>query len=228
MKIYSWPVYFVAVLVAVISFFVTSRFSQNEWAEILTATPIPIALITILYKIFRDNLAFERKRILQNENNDFILSATSHMANLAFDKHAVFAEKYVAEVHCCIATLIQTGATKNALELAHRLRAIRLEFTVWETDAVSKTLNEFEKALRTIGAQVDGLRDLPDSDEKSKKLKEVYDIFNKVLGFENAPNTLSDDIIWSEVIKRIRELLGISKLTEIRQNYLDRAYERSK
>jgi hypothetical protein len=65
MKAFSWRVYFVTAVVAVISLWATSQFSQNEWAEILTATPIPIALIAALYQIFRDNAAFERELIKQ-------------------------------------------------------------------------------------------------------------------------------------------------------------------
>lgn len=224
MKI-AWPIYLAVAVVAIISFSIAYRLSENGLLATVIATPGSVALLGALFQIYRDYTAFERARNLQNENNDFILSATSHMANVAFDKHAAFAEKYVAEVHRCIASLIQTGATENALELACRLRAIRLEFTIWETDAVSKTLDGFEQALRTIGAQVTGLRDSPDSDERTKKLREVYDIFNKVLGFGNAPETLSEEIIWTVVIQRIRELLNIAGLTKLRQNYINRALD---
>jgi hypothetical protein len=65
MKAFSWRVYLVTAVVAVISFLATRQFSQNEWAEILIATPIPIALIATLYQIFRDNAAFERELIKQ-------------------------------------------------------------------------------------------------------------------------------------------------------------------
>ena len=221
----SLRVYFVLAAIAAISFWLTYKFDQYG----LIAKPIAIsaagALLGIIVQIFRDDAAFKKSQFLQDKNNDFILSATSHMANVAFDKHAAFAEKYVAEVHHCIGSLIQTGATKNALEQARNLGAIRREFTIWETDDMSKTLDRFEQALRTIGAQVDGLRDSPDSAARTKKLKEVYDIFNKVLGFEKAPETLSDEIVWSVVIQRIRELLNIAGLTKLRQNYIKRALE---
>src|ERR1019366_10573081 len=182
----AWPIYFVVAVVAIISFSIAYYLSENELFATVIATPGSAALFGALFQIYRDYTAFERARDLQNENNDFILSATSHMANVAFDKHAAFAEKYVTEVHHCIGSLIETGVTKNALEQARNLSAIRREFAIWEPDDISKTLNRFEQALRTIGAQVDGLRDSPDSAERTKKLKEVYDIFNKVLGFEKA------------------------------------------
>jgi hypothetical protein len=212
MKI-AWPKYFIIAGVAIFSFLTAYYLRQNGLLAKATAAPGIIALLGALYQIFRDNAAFERELMKQNENNDFILSATSHMAIVAFDKHAAFAEKYVAEVHHCIGSLIQTGATKNALEQARNLGAIRREFTIWETDDMSKTLDRFEQALRTIGAQA------------TTKPEEVYDIFNKVLGFEKAPETLSDEIIWSVVIQRIRELLNIAGLTKLRQNYIKRALE---
>jgi hypothetical protein len=227
MKALSWRVYFALAAIAAISFWLTYTFNQSG----LIAEPIAIsaagAVLGIIVQIFRDDAAFKKKQFLQDKNNDFILSATSHMANVAFDKHAAFAEEYVAEIHLCIASLIQTGPNKYASELACKLLTIRLKYTIWETESESKTLDGFEQALRTIGAQVDGLRDSPDSAARTKKLEEVYDIFNKVLGFENAPKNLSDEIIWMVVIQKMRELLGISKLTKMRQNYINKAFERS-
>jgi hypothetical protein len=228
MKAFSWRVYLVAIAVAIVSFWFASRFSQNQWSEALTATPIPIALITVLYQIFRDNLAHEREMMRQRENNDFILAATSHMANTSFDKHVAFAEKYVSEVHSSISSLIQTGATQNAINLACKLRAIRLEYTVWETEDVSKTLDEFEHALQKIGAIMDGFRDLPASEERSQKLKEAREIFKKVLGYEEESGVLSDEIVWTTVIQRMRKLLGIAELTTLRLNYARAALERCK
>jgi hypothetical protein len=203
-------------------------FALGDFAQAVFAFPIAAALIGVLVLILRDVAAKQHAEWLASQNNAFNLSATSHMANVAFDKHVAFAEKYVLEVHRCMGELFRKGATEDAFGLACSLYNIRREYLLWETESITKNLDEFEQALQNMGAQMIGLRNLAPSEERTKKVDEVFGILKKILDLRDAPESLSDEIVGKMVIQRMRELLGVEGLTALRRHYQDEALKRSR
>ncbi|MBI4795496.1 MAG: hypothetical protein HY790_06595 [Deltaproteobacteria bacterium] len=81
------------------SFFISSYFQVDSLLREISKIPSVGALFVALFQLFRDEAAFEKQRALQADQQYFQIGATSHMANVAFDKHAAFSEEYIAQVN---------------------------------------------------------------------------------------------------------------------------------
>ena len=118
----------------------------------LSAVPLVGSLLGALWQILRDQAAHERQLFLQDAQNRFSLGATSHMAAVAFDKHVQFCEEYVAEVHKTLHTLFREGPTEQVFPHSRALYGIQQKYSVWLTQKIEASLEQFESALRKIGA----------------------------------------------------------------------------
>jgi hypothetical protein len=67
---------------------------------------------------------------LEETRNRFTIGAASHMANVAFDKHVEFCEKYTAAVNGALNTLFRRGPHQDILQDADKLVGTRLEWTL--------------------------------------------------------------------------------------------------
>ena len=170
--------------------------------------------------------------------NAFILSATSHMAEKAFDKHVEFCEKYVAKAHEGLEILLRVGprsransgveATSEALNIAKGLYQIRLEFVLWETKEVALVLGRFEKALCQIGADQGLLQAVTDQEEYMELIHKIYEKFKEVTTLETLPDKPTPEIAITNIIARLQDHVGVSQLTELRKHYLVEAEKRIK
>ena len=70
---------------------------------------------------FKHGLRKTHEIEMEEAKNRFTVGATSHMANVAFDKHVQFCEKYTAEVKRAVAFLFSRGADANVLQHANAL-----------------------------------------------------------------------------------------------------------
>jgi hypothetical protein len=162
----------------------------------------------------------------RSAENAFILSAASHMAQRAFDRHVEFCEKYVQEVNNGLRTLFEKGPTAEALNIAYSLSQIRREFVLWETKDVAAVLSQFEKALREMGADKYYLKNVPVGDNRSKLVDKIYGTFKNILGLDdlpNEPNQPKEEIAAAYIIAYLQNHLGISELTNLRKHYITEA-----
>ena len=74
------------------------------------------------------------------------------MANIAFDKHVLFCEKYIAGVNGALDTLFRRGPHEDVLKDADTLFNLRRNWVLWLTPEIEAGLVNFEGALRKIGA----------------------------------------------------------------------------
>src|SRR5437762_1785859 len=95
-------VYLVLLLVFLGSALITAAVPAYSVFQAISAVPALGALFAALFQVFRDQAAFERQLLLQQQQQAFNLGAASHMASKAFDKHSEFCEKYMAEVHLTV------------------------------------------------------------------------------------------------------------------------------
>ena len=79
--------YIFLILFTVITFFLAYALPTTELLKGIYATPSLLGLFGILYQLVRDQAQHEKKEILQKQQQLFNLGATSHMANVVFDKH---------------------------------------------------------------------------------------------------------------------------------------------
>jgi hypothetical protein len=196
----------------------------------IAAVPLVGALISALFQIVRDQTAHERQALLQDAQHRFALGASSHMANVAFNKHAQFAEEYVTEVFCTLDTLFSEGPSQEVLSHASKLFALRRMFAVWLTPGIDSVLQKFEVALRNIGANDWFLRNAGADTPRQKQIDEMYKTFADVLGKEHMGETwqgeaLSEDVAIARVLQGLRAVLGVEELTKIRTEIIKRALD---
>ena len=84
--------------------------------QFLAGIPLVGALVATLVQILRDQAAYERAMLVLVAQNRFSLGASSHMANVAFDKHVQFSEEYAEEVYKALGTLFRKGPTPEVLQ----------------------------------------------------------------------------------------------------------------
>jgi hypothetical protein len=196
--------------------------------ESLAAIPLVGSLFAALLQTLRDVSAHDRQVMLMEIQQRFSLGASSHMSNVAFDKHAVFAEEYLSEVFRTLETLFREGPTEKVLPHASVLLALRQKHALWLTVPLDNKLQDFERALRTIGAADWFLRNTDRHESRQEKIDEMYKTFANVLGKENMGATwnnepLSEEFAVSFVIRRLRSVLGIEELTALRSKLIQDA-----
>ncbi|MEQ9345033.1 MAG: hypothetical protein RIG26_01185 [Thalassospira sp.] len=214
-------------------------FGDNVAINIVALFPASGALLAAIWLCYRDYLKHEGTKELQDRQSFFALGATSHIANTVFDKHVMFCEAYLSEVHQSFVTLFRKGPTDNILENAWKLREIRTEYAAWLTRSIETRLEPFEQALRTIGANSglveslgQGLRDgTHDTDEakkmheelRLKAIKEMYDIFLKLMDLDKEEESPDEQATIASVMQEVRNILQVNEFVEIRYALVRRA-----
>jgi hypothetical protein len=215
-------------LVAIIAFIALAFSNVSGAVQALITLPGSAGLLYALWQIIQLNIEHQHRLEEKRAENDFILSATSHMAERAFDKHVEFCEEYLKEVDEGLKILFQEGPTTKALRIAESLYKTRRRFIVWETPDVAQLLDKFEMAFSRIGASNDFVSSLGASEERAKIVAEMYALFKDVTTFRELPNNPTPDIAIASIIAGLRDHLGITKLTTLRKHYLDEAMKRAK
>jgi hypothetical protein len=162
---------------------------------------------------------------LEETRNRFTIGAASHMADVAFDKHVEFCEKYTTAVNGALNTLFSRGPHQDVLQDADRLVGIRLEWTLWITPGVEAKLQGFERALRKIGANAWLIGQLdPAHQDRTEPIREAYDTFADVLGWpEWQGRPLTGDVAAERIIQGLREVLSVGDLRRLRDELIKRA-----
>jgi hypothetical protein len=185
------------------------------------------ALVGALFQLFRDSTAFDRQLQLKRDEQQFQIGVTSHMSNVVFDKHVLFCEEYMSQLHATVENLIREHATGAAITHANLLYSIRRKYAAWITEEMSGGLSAFEDAVRKMGAQahfVEVTADHPQyAEQRIRAIESVYSEFERQLPqyFGRKPEAG----VGSEAIEaRVRELLGIERLVELRTTLIVRAH----
>jgi hypothetical protein len=179
---YSWPVYIVLAIVVVFSFGTALFLPTVDILRSISSVPALVALIGVVLQIFRDHAQHEKALAVQRSEQHFILGVTSHMANVAFDKHVEFCEKYISQMQETLSTLFREGPTRECFALASKLAEIRLSFRTWLTSDIQDKILPFEDALAKIAGNHAMLENLPVGAARTKVVEEMHNTFADVLG----------------------------------------------
>ena len=147
------------------------------------------------------------------------------MANVVFDKHVEYCEKYVAEVFETLTTLFRRGPHEEALTHAASLYRIRQAWTIWLTPEIESELEQFEASVRKIGANAHLVAMAPGEQGAIKEMfAEFAAVFGSKYGFDkwNGEDVAQDHAI-EAVIIHLRSVLGIDELTRLRSDLVRRA-----
>lgn len=218
---HNWKIYLAIGIVFVFSCLATVLLPISESYRTVMASPAALSLIAALFQIFRDDAAFEKEKKIKEEERHYALSVSSHMAIVAFDKHAEFSEKYLAVMRKGLMELTAKGPCEEALKLAGALRETRLDYAAWVTKDTRDLLFPFENALSQIGINHHVLKDIAVGHKRSAIVQEASDLFAQVMEYEQGSE--DKDIRVSNVVERIQELLGINELTKLRKQVIKQA-----
>ncbi len=197
----NWKVYLAIGVVFAVSSLAAVLLPISQVAQSVMASPGALALIAALYQIFRDEAAFEKEKKLKEDERFHALSISSHMAVVAFNKHAEFSEKYLEVMRKGLIELSARGPCKEALDLAESLKETRLDYAAWVTNDTRELLSPFEKALRQIGVDYHVLSNMPVGDRRSMNVNEATNLYMQVMEYERG--TEENEIGVSKVVERI-------------------------
>jgi hypothetical protein len=180
-------------------------------------------------EVFKAELQRVHALQIEDAKNHFIVGTTSHMANVAFDKHVRFCEEYVEQVFRAMENLFRQGPHEDALNYAYVLASVRKRRAVWLTPEIEAKLEKFEAAFRKIGASAGLVKAMPGD---PKGIKVMFEEFAKVFGPEYGfkewnGEAVAEDYTMVSIIASLRNVLGIAELTQLRSEFIKRASENS-
>jgi hypothetical protein len=222
----NWKAYCVLGGVFVLSIGTFLLIDGSDFVEAVISAPASMALLGALFQLMRDEADYEKRMEAQRREFQFTLGAASHMANAAFDKHVEFGEKYVRELHNAVTTLYREGETPAALDHANNLYRIRQDYAIWLTEQINSELDEFESALRKLGADAHFIRETAGNgayaEQRTLRIDRNFERFARILGLENNENIQQQSMV--EALKtRVRAILGIEELTKLRDHLVRQA-----
>ena len=215
--------YVILAAIFLLSIAVASYIDASELIKALVGAPGVFSLLAALYQLARDQATYEKQLDIQQRQFQFTLGAASHMANLAFDKHMEFCEKYMAEIHEVMSTLFIEGETPGALVHAGNLYKLRQDYAVWLTDEINENLSRFEDALRKLGTNAQFIQKNSDHGQYTKirliKINENDLLFSEILGSDG----LNEKYAIEAIKKKVKAILGVEELTKLRTHLVIQA-----
>lgn len=222
----SWGIYLAAAAITAISFTVSLALPTDEIYRTIVATPGVASLLGVLYQVFRDQAQFEKQLIKQQQQQVFDLSISSHMAEVAFEKHVTFCEQYLRKMNEIILDLCWNGPTELTLQKTEELRTIRQYHTAWLLPDTTAKLLEVENLLAQIGIALQELEgDVMDDNAKAQLRQEMYRCQEQLVGSTCEPGQYDEGVQAHGAMAHLQEVLGIAKLTRLRQGFLNRAID---
>jgi hypothetical protein len=211
MKI-TWKSYSILGIIIILSALGVWLLPISDFIKGIYALPGAASLVLSLFQLLRDQSQYEKEIEMQRKQQFFNLSVTSHMAQVAFDKHVQFCEAYIKEVRKIIDAYNMHGPiVGSAVDHSHKLRTLRLEFEPWITAKITEKLVEFEQGLKKLSLYYDNYNEAPDQERKRKVFTKAYEIFNIIIG------DVDDESSPDKIIEHLRNILGIEELTALRQ-----------
>lgn len=227
-RIISTKTYIVLAVVFVAALGCAYFLRENEISKSLATMPAIGSLVAAIYQTLKDQAAFERQDYLQRQQQIFNLGTTSHMANVAFDKHAKFCEDYMSEVHDTVADLFRLGPRSSRVIDEHlkKLISLKKKYAAWVPKDVAQQLEPFESAINMISAQAVLVEDYGEDagKERAHAVKAMHEIYRSLLKREERGVEKDDQEVSAEDIKeKLRMILGINELTKMRKLLVDGA-----
>jgi len=210
--------YFLLFVVAILSLLATIYFDLSETMKILTSTPLVGALLVALFQLLRDDERFIRDSIIQDREHAFSIAATSHMSEVVFDKHVKFSEDYLAQVRKVIGIMWSSTVTKESgkMEIVELL-VIRDRYQLWLSNEMAMEISHIEDELFQMN---DKLRNsYKQNDDTSLDLSE------KIKDAESSAAVILELVELEkekggQIIGQLQDILGVSKLTQMRDALL--------
>lgn len=222
---YSWPIYIVLAIVFTISLGTALLLPTAEILRWVSGAPALVALIGVVLQIFRDHAQHEKALVIQRDQQHFVLGVTSHMANVAFDRHVDFCEKYITKMQETLSILFREGPTKKCLEMSSNLADTRLAFRTWLTNDIQNKILPFEQALTKIAGKNIELEGLPVGEKRTQAVEEMHNTFADVLGLprQEGRGKTDEAVVAGRIMDHLQDILGVKQLIRLRISLVDEA-----
>jgi hypothetical protein len=210
----SYKVYAVAAGILIFSFVAAWMLPTTEIFRAILSIPGASAIVVALYQFVRDQAAHERALDLQEKQQLFNLGVTSHMANVAFDRHVQFSEKYISTMQEGLTELFRTGPPGESLKFCQTLIDIRLSFRAWIIEDIAAKVMPFEAALRKMGAHKIVLEGIPPGPERTRLVTEISNLFSDVTGIERG-GPVDENLAAGRIMSHLQDLLEVQQLSRL-------------
>ena len=218
------------------SFLGTWLLPINDSVKMVTGLPFVGALFAALFQILRDHSTFEKEMVRQAREHAFVVAATSHMSKVVFDKHVEFAEEYIKEIQDLLKDLFREGPSANkryGLDYVVPLYEVRRKYRLWISPPIAIQLDAFEGKIMSMGASYGLWEASKYQPGSSKILDRAYEQFREILELENHESKdpeieLKKRKGYNYVIEYLQEILGIEKLTILRDSIISDSEPRVK
>lgn len=218
MKI-STKTYIICLSVGFLSFLVAYTLPTEKLLTGLISTPGVIAFLGILWQIYRENIQHEMQKEIQNREHNFHLTIFSHMANVAFDKHVEFSEKYILKFQEIITKII-VEETDEPFKYVRELANIRFEYTTWLTSEMTKDIIDIEEMINEMFAKERHADRASNGQKRNTLLEDASKIFQELIKGNEKDKKGSAIARLTDILQNI---LGIKELTVLRKNILKKA-----
>lgn len=214
----SWKTYCLLAAVWAGSATMTLILRSTGLLELFVATPGALALIGALYKLLLDEAAHMKTLAVQHDQQRFALGITSHMADVAFDKHVALCEDFTRELFETLQALMNNpldheGAKRCADALGDTIR----KHAIWISPELQVQLEEFENAVRQIAAQALIAVEHPQIGDRQKLLGMLLELIDSGASYGKTPRR---ELLYRKIIDHTRQVLGVQELTQLRHSIL--------
>jgi hypothetical protein len=214
----SWNKYAVLAAVFVGSGWLAWALQEKGAWSVLFATPGAIALLGVLYQLVRDEAAHVKALAIQHDQQRFALGITSHMADVAFDRHVALCDEFVQELFSTLQVLMANpqdheGAKRKADAIGDTIR----KHTVWLTPEIQIQLEKFESAVRDIANKSYIADKHPSVGNRQEPLDLLLELIDPGSAYGTPPKR---ELLYKQIIDLARQMLGVRELTELRGSLL--------
>ena len=216
---FSWPFYVAVVVIGSVSFFV-GKWLPTEFLQNLAGMPLIGALAAALFQVIRDQLHHEDALALQRDQQHFHLGVTSHMANIAFDKHVEFCERYIKALQVGLSEMWALGPSPQCIKLSSELADIRLSYRAWIVFNLDHEILEFESALRKVGGIATLYNDMEHGESRTRKIEEMYGIFEQITALPRKGEKIDEELAAGRIMDYLQDLIGAKELAQLRSTMI--------
>lgn len=189
----------------------------TEMLKGIYGLPAVGSLFTALWTIYRDDVAHRRQLEIENQKKFFNLSVTSHMAEVAFDRHVSFCEEYVKRI--LQSPISSKDKTSMYESFSEELKQIRNAHALWISPKINDELSACEEVWRKFGVASRIAQETYGElrDTYNGKARELLEVIH---GQGEYPVNLT---LIEKQIKIIQDILGINELTKFRADLVHQA-----
>lgn len=202
------------IAVILVSLLIAIFIPMNNIFKGIATFPAIASLLGAVVQMLKDMWQHERSLEVQKNQHAVDIGFTSHIANTLFDKQMGFAEAYLKNTHLLLINIQQSdGMNEGAQTALQKLYETRINYLVWIPSQIESKLIQLETKVKRMALKDNLLPHVKPGNTRTKIINDIEDIFRDMVGMSEKKDGGDGDIL--EIQKKIKDLLGIDKLTDM-------------